>query len=69
MARNIDSVFGGYTYKDKYHSAAELMENIGGSFAKQIALAFFHADSENTIKLVTAFQDLFDKYLDMDNEK
>lgn len=42
--------------------AAREMESCGGSFACAIAQAFFHADKENTVRLLTAFGDLFQKF-------
>lgn len=58
----VDSMSLSFLYKENYHEAAELMDSRGGSFAKQIAGAFFHADPQNTVKLVDAFRELFDQY-------
>ena len=48
--------------RDDYLPAAELMQNMGGSFASAIADAFFVADSHNTQRLLTAFPELFERY-------
>jgi hypothetical protein len=44
------------------YKAAYKMEKYGGSFAASIAQAFFHADKDNTTRLLSAFGDLFEKY-------
>ena len=43
-------------------AGARLMEQIGGSFARQIAGAYFVADSGNKAKLLAAFGELFERY-------
>lgn len=42
--------------------AARNMERMGGSFAASIAQAYFHADSTNRERLLSAFGDLFEKF-------
>ena len=44
------------------YKAAYKMEKYGGSFAASIAQAFFHADTDNRERLLSAFGDLFEKY-------
>lgn len=44
------------------YKAAHNMEKYGGSFAASIAQAFFHADKDNTTRLLYAFGDLFEKF-------
>jgi len=48
--------------RDLYLDAARYMEQYGGSFASSIGRAFFHADSDNTQRLLKAFPELFLKY-------
>ncbi len=45
-----------------YDDSIHMMEQIGGSFAKAIAHAYYMADSTNRRTLVTAFEPLFDRY-------
>jgi hypothetical protein len=45
-----------------YDDALHMMTQIGGSFAKAIANAYYVADSGNRRTLVAAFKPLFDKY-------
>ena len=45
-----------------YDDALHMMTQIGGSFAKAIANAYYVADSGNRRILRTAFADLFEKY-------
>lgn len=47
---------------DANHHAAKTMEQIGGSFAAALAVAYFNADSDNKARILGAFSDLFEKY-------
>lgn len=49
--------------EEQLYSAAREMEFRGGSFACRIAQAFFAADMTNRAKLVSAFEDLFRRYV------
>lgn len=42
--------------------AAELMLQIGGSFAQHLARAFKVADSDNRARILAAWPDLFERY-------
>lgn len=42
-----------------------LMEQIGGSFASNLARAWQRADASNAFKLMVAFGDLYDTYATM----
>ena len=55
--------------KDKYLPAAMLMDQMGGSFARYIAKAFFVADSNNTERLFNAFPELFERYAQLAAER
>jgi hypothetical protein len=44
------------------HRAAQTMENMGGSFAAALALAYYRADGNNQARILGAFPDLFEKY-------
>jgi hypothetical protein len=50
---------------DMLHKAAQQMEKCGGSFAKQIARAFYVADATNQRKLVNTFDEMFATYYRM----
>lgn len=43
----------------------EMMERYGGDFVRNIAKAWFHADSENQMKLRNAFGNYLDQYKEM----
>jgi hypothetical protein len=43
-------------------AAVHLMLNVGGSFARHLAAAYFAADDNNRAKLVAAFPEIFTKY-------
>jgi len=45
-----------------YDNAIDMMDRLGGSFARAIAHAYYCADSGNRATLVAAFKPLFDKY-------
>ena len=45
--------------------AAELMLQIGGSFAQHLARAFKVADSDNRARILAAWPDLFERYHSM----
>jgi hypothetical protein len=47
---------------DELLGAAHTMELFGGHFAKNIAGAFYVADSHNRERLISAFPDVFVKY-------
>jgi hypothetical protein len=40
------------------------MEQYGGSFAKSLAIAMLRADSDNLQRIVDAFPELIEKYLE-----
>lgn len=46
------------------HAAAHEMQRTGGSFASHLADAYFHADSNNKERILTAFMDLFEKFIE-----
>lgn len=48
---------------EQLHAAAHEMRRIGGSFASHLADAYFHADSNNKERILTAFMDLFEGYM------
>jgi hypothetical protein len=50
------------------HQAAQLMERIGGSFERNLALTYYRADSTNAKRLREAFPEIFQKYIDWDKE-
>lgn len=50
------------TYEEA-HQAAQLMERIGGSFERNLALTYYRADSTNAQRLRNAFPEIFEKYL------
>lgn len=43
------------------HRAAQMMEKQGGSFERQLALAYYRADSVNAQKLRNSFPEIFEK--------
>lgn len=43
------------------------MEKFGGSFAKNLGKALFHADIENTKKIKNTWTELWNMYLTWDN--
>jgi len=49
--------------------ALELMETVGGSFARAIARAYYCADPHNRARLREAFSELFKKYNEMAKEQ
>ena len=55
------------TYEEA-HKAAQLMERLGGSFERNLALTYYRADSTNAQRLRNAFPEIFQKYLDWDKE-
>ena len=50
------------------HNAAQVMERVGGSFERNLALTYYRADSTNAQRLRNAFPEIFQKYLDWDKE-
>jgi hypothetical protein len=54
--------------RDELLNAAQNMERYGGSFAESIALALYRADAYNTLRLVAAFPDLFERYYNFGTE-
>lgn len=44
------------------HRAAEVMERVGGSFERNLALTYYRADSVNAQRLRNAFPEIFEKY-------
>jgi hypothetical protein len=53
---------------DELHKAARKMEAQGGSFASRIAAAYFYADLSNRRKLLDAFGDLFERFIEKEGE-
>ena len=49
--------------------AAELMLQIGGSFAQHLARAFRVADSDNRARILAGWPDLFERYARMAAER
>lgn len=47
------------------HNAAQNMERMGGSFERQLALAYYRADSTNAQRLRNAFPEIFEKNLEL----
>jgi hypothetical protein len=50
------------------HQAAQLMERIGGSFERNLALTYYRADSTNARRLREAFPEIFEKYVNWDKK-
>lgn len=50
------------SYDPRYIELAHAMVIHGGSFAARIGEAYLHADMSNRIKLIEAFDDLFQSY-------
>ena len=53
---------------EEAHKAAQIMERVGGSFERNLALTYYRADSVNAQRLRNAFPEIFQKYLDWDKE-
>lgn len=53
---------------EEAHKAAQLMERIGGSFERNLALTYYRADAVNAKRLREAFPEIFQKYMDWDKE-
>lgn len=49
---------------EQLHAAAHEMQRTGGSFASHLAAAYFHADANNKERILTAFMDLFEKFIE-----
>jgi hypothetical protein len=47
--------------KDNDWETLQLMEKIGGSFSRHIAIAALHADTSNYLRLKAAFPELWEK--------
>jgi hypothetical protein len=47
------------------HQASQNMEKMGGSFERQLALAYYRADSTNAKRLREAFPEIFEKNLEL----
>ena len=47
------------------HQACQNMEKMGGSFERQLALAYYRADSTNAKRLREAFPEIFEKNLEL----
>lgn len=48
--------------------AARIMTKIGGSFASTLGQAFLLADFDNKARIYVAFDELFEKYRQMDED-
>ena len=44
------------------HRATQVMERVGGSFERNLALTYYRADLTNAQRLRNAFPELFEKY-------
>ena len=44
-------------------AAAHAMKRTGGGFASRLAEAYMYADSNNQERILTAFMDLFEKFI------
>jgi hypothetical protein len=53
---------------DQLHKAAQKMQERGGHFASRIAEAYFYADLSNRRKLLDAFGDLFERFIEKEGE-
>lgn len=51
------------------HRAAQVMERVGGSFERNLALTYYRADLTNAQRLRNAFPEIFEKYRDWDKER
>lgn len=49
---------------EQLHAAAHEMKRTGGGFASRLADAYFYADLNNQERILTAFMDLFEKFID-----
>lgn len=59
------SVYGlAWKLKPELRTAAQLMITRGGSFAGHLGRAYLVADSDNTWRLLEAFPELFERYLE-----
>ena len=47
------------------HNAAQMMEKMGGSFERHLALTYYRADSVNAQRLRQAFPEIFEKNLEL----
>lgn len=52
---------------DQLHKAAHAMHKTGGHFASRIAEAYFYADLSNRRKLLDAFGDLFERFIEKED--
>ena len=52
---------------DQLHKAAQRMQERGGHFASRIAEAYFYADLSNRRKLLDAFGDLFERFIEKED--
>ena len=48
---------------DQLLDAAHEMKRTGGGFASRLAEAYMYADSNNRERILTAFMDLFEKFI------
>lgn len=49
---------------EQLHAAAHAMKRTGGGFASRLADAYLYADLNNQERILTAFMDLFEKFID-----
>jgi len=61
--RGFDSLQHWFDINDPFHTASKTMREIGGSFAGAIGEAYQCADSRNRLILITAFKDLFVRFM------
>ena len=49
---------------EQLHAAAHAMKRTGGGFASRLADAYLYADLNNQERILTAFMDLFEKFIE-----
>ena len=60
-----DSLQAWFDHNDPFYYSALKMRSGGGTFAGQIAGAYMVADTQNRLKLIEAFNDLFRRFMSM----
>jgi hypothetical protein len=51
---------------EQLFAAAHAMKRTGGGFASRLAEAYMYADLNNQERILTAFMDLFEKFIPLD---
>jgi hypothetical protein len=62
--RDFDSLQAWFDHNDPFYYSALKMRS-GGSFASHISDAYMVADTQNRLKLIEAFNDLFRRFMSM----